>query len=417
MGPEAPITYIQDDPPERATPMSEKTRARAEKRFHQVRGGAVLYNRDTKKLVLVKTPETGWWFFEADAKAFEDSDRSIVQEENIRRDPYRSVRRDPYVYHRVAARAASKSGIAYFRNVADLKYVSGNRYIRAEGSDKKPIASFVHLFAYGVSRREARALKSHLAKEQKADGLKGVEIKEFSRRELVRDGMHQSLIDAYDDIFGSPHALRSPKTYDHFPDVQLKAERLTDTEMGAALGETQVLFSDVVPMNIARRTFYLVKRKARPTSGWWWFGGTLDPYKHREREGSMEKSVADVFKRETKLILDSRRLKLLNSMHYIFPDRAQEPQDAGSDTTGYVFGAELTPEEIEQMKGGLDEAEYEGGVTEMTYEDMVKNGVPLVIRDTWMKTFGPGGIYGPQKSNSFFSNFALFRGRLFTTTS
>jgi hypothetical protein len=409
MGSEAPITYIQGEPPEKATPMDEKTRARAEKRFHQVRGGTVLYNRDTKKLVLVRTPQTPWWFFEADAKAFEDSDRSG--------DQIGDVRRDPYLYHRVASRAVSKSGIAHMRSVTDLQYVSGNRYVRAEGNTQKPIASFVHLFSYGVSRNDVRNLKRHLTAEQKENNLKGVEIKEFSRSELVRDGMHQSLVDAYDDIFGEPHAIRSPKTYDDFPDAKLKAERLTDEEMGAALGETQVLFSDVVPMNVSRKTFYLVKRKAKPASGWWWFGGTLDPYKHREREGSMEKSVADVFKRETKLILDSRRLKLLNSMHYIFPDRAQEPQNAGSDTTGFVFGAELTEEEIEQMKGGLDETEYEGGVTEMTYEDMVQNNVPLVIRDTWMKTFGPGGIHGPQKSNRFFAGLSMLRNQLFSHAS
>ena len=140
------------------------------------------------------------------------------------------------------------------------------------------------------------------------------------------------------------------KEYQPIPSI-----RLSDEEYGRGLQCFVPVGTDIVPIDVDRKVFYLARRVSKPGTGWWWIGGRMAPHETKE-----EAAVSN-FKRETGLELHQGRLKLVAVNDYRMKDRAQPPQEIGCHMVGYIFTVELTTEEIVAVFGNLDEKEYQQG--------------------------------------------------------
>lgn len=144
-----------------------------------------------------------------------------------------------------------------------------------------------------------------------------------------------------------------------------------------------IVCTDAVIINRDRRTIYLAKRAIKPMQGLWWIGGRRLPGE------SAISSMQRCFKRETGLDIHSVHFTLVDIAEYLWKDRQQAPQDAGSHNLCHTFAVELSDTELEQAKSGLEKQEYEPrfGLREFSRTDLVRAKVHQVILDVYDKIF------------------------------
>lgn len=161
------------------------------------------------------------------------------------------------------------------------------------------------------------------------------------------------------------------------PTHQMTALRLSDEQYELALRALIIMCADAVIVNKKRRTIYLTKRRVKPMKGWWWIGGRRNVGK------SVKESMIANFARETGLELSAHRFKFILPQEYLWKDREQEPQDAGSHNYSYVYAVELSDAELTGVNSHLDSTEYENGVglVEFTREKLIAECVHAAIVD------------------------------------
>lgn len=139
------------------------------------------------------------------------------------------------------------------------------------------------------------------------------------------------------------------------PKHQYSSVRLGDKEYGNAIGAFSIVCTDAYIIDKNSKELFLAPRRSMPASGWWW------PIGGRSLMGELpEQSVWRCFKRETRLLIEINRFRLISLHHFFFVDRAQEPINVGCSTATYTFIVELTNEE--RGKIVFDREEYlEGG--------------------------------------------------------
>lgn len=135
-----------------------------------------------------------------------------------------------------------------------------------------------------------------------------------------------------------------------WPDVWLD-----DQEYGRALQVFAINCADIVAYDSAKEVIYLAKRSVQPGLGWWWFGGRV-----KAGEDYLAAAVRHLG-REVGAVIEPQRLRFLDSVRCVWKYRKQEPTDAGSDTTSYVFAYEPTEPELEQLSARLTPSEYVPG--------------------------------------------------------
>ncbi len=134
---------------------------------------------------------------------------------------------------------------------------------------------------------------------------------------------------------------------------KIKPEFLPVEIYSAAMKSFVVVCTDAIIISKKEKAVYLAKRKIKPMKDWWVIGG-------RSFAGELPKvSIARCFERETTLKLSKRRFKLLCINRYLWKDREQEPQDAGSDNLAYTFAVELSGKERVDVSANLNNEEYE----------------------------------------------------------
>ena len=102
-----------------------------------------------------------------------------------------------------------------------------------------------------------------------------------------------------------------------------------------------------------------------------------------------EDAMARKFLQETGVTVSPERLVYLRTARYIWNERAQPPQDTGSDSVGYTFSVELTDEELATMAANLDPTEYdrEAGLREFTRDELVTEDLHQAILDHYDAIF------------------------------
>lgn len=162
------------------------------------------------------------------------------------------------------------------------------------------------------------------------------------------------------------------------------ATRLSDEAYAQALQVFVPLCADIVPINRAKRIFYLAPRRLKPMNGWWLIGGRMTP-----GETKIE-AAARKFKAETGLAISQDRFKLVAFLEYRCKDRQQEPQEIGCHSICATFTVELTPDELASIPGNLDEREYDKdvGLSAFDRERLVKEKVFPSFIDLYDQVFG-----------------------------
>lgn len=140
--------------------------------------------------------------------------------------------------------------------------------------------------------------------------------------------------------------------------------------------------TDAMIVDCASRTVFFPCYINKPASGLFWnIGGTL----HRGREARA--GMAATFFCETHLRVEPGRFRFVAVVRYWWKDRAQNPEDIGSDNLAYTYYIELSPEDRAFVAANLDVEEYDRGLRKFTREDLVREGVHQVILDTYDAIF------------------------------
>lgn len=163
---------------------------------------------------------------------------------------------------------------------------------------------------------------------------------------------------------------------------QMPRRFLTKEAYAAAMESMVVVNADAVIINSYRRTIYLARRCVKPWKGWWMIGGRV--FAGELPEDSMQRC----FQRETSLYIEKDRFRLIGMYRYLWKDREQEPQSAGSDNLGYTFAVELSEQELLAATQMLDRKEYAGGLSEFDRDRIVRENVHPVLSDIYKKLFG-----------------------------
>ncbi len=145
--------------------------------------------------------------------------------------------------------------------------------------------------------------------------------------------------------------------------------RLNDAEYEKALRRFIGVCTDIVLVHSETRSIYLAWRLQKPNANtYWWMGGGIRP------GTPIERSAAEIFKRETGVSLDPNRLTLAACIDYYWKDRAQEPTDIGCHMIGYTFFFEPVAKEIAAIARSLDANEYDAtrGLTIFNRERIVE---------------------------------------------
>ena len=165
---------------------------------------------------------------------------------------------------------------------------------------------------------------------------------------------------------------------------RIQPVRLDDKTYAEAIQSFVIVCTDAIVFNRERRTVFLARRLVKPMQGWWIIGGRM------QAGESPHQSMRRCFKRETSLDLPDERFNLLRLNRYLWKDREQEPQNAGSDDLCFTFSIELTKQEIQKASQALERDEYEaGGLSEFNYAKLNREGVNPIIIDLFDQFFNP----------------------------
>lgn len=174
-----------------------------------------------------------------------------------------------------------------------------------------------------------------------------------------------------------------PQIYIEDPNHHMKKVFLSAEVYAQAMQAMIIVCTDAVIINHAHQSIYLAERAIKPMQGPWWIGG-------RRLTGEDQlTSMKRCFKRETGLALPSERFTFVDTAEYIWKDREQDPQDAGSHNLVHTFAIELNDAELAQARSGLEQGEYhrDFGLREFRRPDLVKAKVHQVILDVYDKIF------------------------------
>ena len=174
-----------------------------------------------------------------------------------------------------------------------------------------------------------------------------------------------------------------PKLYVENRTHRMERTFLSDETYEQAMRGMIIVCTDGVIINRDRKTIYLAKRAIKPMQGLWWIGGRRLP-----SENALT-SVGRCFKRETGLDIRPNRFTFVDMAEYLWKDRQQVPQSAGSHNLCHTFAVELNYAELEQAKSGLEKQEYESkfGLQEFNRDRLVHAQVHPVILDIYDKIF------------------------------
>lgn len=145
--------------------------------------------------------------------------------------------------------------------------------------------------------------------------------------------------------------------------------------------------ADIIPFDRARKALVLARRSIKPQQGGaWYFGG-----RRVAGEAPAEAAVRH-FKIDTGLDIAPERLRLLNIVEFMYPEREQEPKNVARHDLSHTFGLELTDAELEVMRGALRPTEYMPGSLDFYgWEALQAEGVHPILPDVWQLLFGAAG--------------------------
>jgi hypothetical protein len=184
--------------------------------------------------------------------------------------------------------------------------------------------------------------------------------------------------------FQNPFPLTRPRTYLQNPHFKMKRSYLDDETYAKAIESFVVVDADTLLVNQENQTIILLaRRRHKPMQGLWMIGGRIFAGEDEVL------AIQRVFQRETSLAIDADRFHFIGMHRYIWSEREQAPQSAGSDNLCYNFALALTSDEIATVASHLDPEEYDlsAGLQEFGREDLLANGGHQAILDLYDALF------------------------------
>ena len=174
-----------------------------------------------------------------------------------------------------------------------------------------------------------------------------------------------------------------PGLYLQDPAFKMHGELLSAEAYAAALRRFTTYCVDVLFIDRAKKKVLLPYRTIKPAQGFWVIGGGV-------MAGELEiDAIQKHVKNDTSLVLSSSRFTYLTTNRYIWAEREQELREAGCDSIGYTFTAELGENERAQATRGMNPNEYdpERGLTAFDFKGLESAGVHQAIRDMYQLVF------------------------------
>jgi ADP-ribose pyrophosphatase YjhB (NUDIX family) len=178
--------------------------------------------------------------------------------------------------------------------------------------------------------------------------------------------------------------MSKPKSYIAGDVPSFEHVFLPDSVYEQAIRTLCVYCTDCVFIDRQKGVFYLAMRNIQPMVNWWMIGGRV-----YAGESELE-SIHRCVKRETGLDIAVERFEFVTMKRYLFPSRAQFPQDVPSDSVTNIFCLDITPQEIEFASAHLDPSEYDStkGLRAFSnVEELVQAGVFESITDLYREVF------------------------------
>lgn len=172
----------------------------------------------------------------------------------------------------------------------------------------------------------------------------------------------------------------TPTIYYADPLHEISVKKLPAEIYKQALAAMILVCTDALIIDPHSKKVYLARRRHRPMRNHLWFiGGRRFP-----GETSTE-SIKRCLNRETSLKLPDRRFVYVDEYEYLFEDREQKPENAGTHSLSHTFAVFLKPEEILLAARTLDPEEYfqEDGLMALDRLDFNKLGVHEAIADVY----------------------------------
>ncbi len=179
------------------------------------------------------------------------------------------------------------------------------------------------------------------------------------------------------------------RTFRQDPDHTMQPKFLSEAVYAEAMESMVIVNTDVVIIDPATRSLYLAKRKALPHSDWWIIGG-------RVMAGEpLEQAATRNFVRETKLQVSPESFRFITLYRYLWSQRSQEPQDAGSDNLAFTYALELSADQIKSIS--LDATEYGSeGLHKFNQEALQANHVHPMLIDLYRRIFPSFAVQAPK---------------------
>jgi hypothetical protein len=137
--------------------------------------------------------------------------------------------------------------------------------------------------------------------------------------------------------------------------------RLSDEVFAASNTRYILVCTDVVFINLDKKTFYLALRNEKPAQGVWWpVGGSRLAGQNDKQaiEGILSRELG-VSKETAQDIAESRRLKFARHFEVIWKDRQQEPQSKITHAVANLFSLEVTQPELEGLANTLNTQDFD----------------------------------------------------------
>jgi 8-oxo-dGTP pyrophosphatase MutT (NUDIX family) len=158
--------------------------------------------------------------------------------------------------------------------------------------------------------------------------------------------------------------------------------RLDDAAYEQAMRTFVVLCADVVLCAPQQRLIYLADRVVHPVKGWWWMGGRIS-FGEDFKDAAVRK-----LSEETLISIDPERLTFVMQHRTISHLREQSPQEAGSDTLGFLFRVDVTQDELNVALNGLAPEEYQPrSLTPFNRRTLTQQNVRPQIMDAYDRIY------------------------------
>lgn len=172
----------------------------------------------------------------------------------------------------------------------------------------------------------------------------------------------------------------APTIYFGDPLHEMSVEKMPTEVYKQALQSMILVCTDALIIEPCSRRTYLAKRRHRPMKNCYWFiGGRRFPGE------TTTEAIKRCFAREASLRLPDRRFVYVDAFEYLFEDREQKPQRAGTHSLSHTFAVFLKPEEVKLVAKSLDPEEYyqEEGLMPFDRLELNRAGVHEVIAEVF----------------------------------